>query len=224
MGAVSRQLFDSIGELIHTQQQLARAIEALGFLRFAGARHLEDHKHTTVCDARQSVLDFCRKGSRRSNAKLSFAFGESSPHPAVFPPAFLSPCRLPSRPLPAIGVLTSTPFDPKFVSLHTVPSTCFCRCCRSNPECPRIHDKTVAPVARFARSLPAPCICTFSSGRESPVTRWLKIRFKDRLNHQLRRHLDHPSPVPSECPMAAASRLLSVSIASSPVKGDIGLS
>jgi len=39
-GAVSRQLFDSIGELIHTQQQLARAIEALGFLRFAGARHL----------------------------------------------------------------------------------------------------------------------------------------------------------------------------------------
>ena len=39
-GAVPRQLLDRIGELIDTQQQVARAIEALGFLGFAGAWHL----------------------------------------------------------------------------------------------------------------------------------------------------------------------------------------
>jgi hypothetical protein len=39
-GAVSRQLLDSIGELIDTQQQVARTIETFGFLGFAGARHL----------------------------------------------------------------------------------------------------------------------------------------------------------------------------------------
>jgi hypothetical protein len=38
--AVSRQLVDGIGGLIDAQQQLARAIEALGFLGFAGAWHL----------------------------------------------------------------------------------------------------------------------------------------------------------------------------------------
>src|SRR3984893_2915981 len=36
------------------------------------------HKHTTVCDKRQSAPDFRRNPSRRSNSKLSFAFGESS--------------------------------------------------------------------------------------------------------------------------------------------------
>jgi hypothetical protein len=39
-GAVLRQLLDRIGELIHTPQQVARAIEALGFLGLAGAWHL----------------------------------------------------------------------------------------------------------------------------------------------------------------------------------------
>ena len=39
-GAVLGQLFDRIGELIDMQQQIARAIEALGFLRLAGAWHL----------------------------------------------------------------------------------------------------------------------------------------------------------------------------------------
>jgi len=38
--AVLGQLFDRIGELIDTQQQIARAIEALGFLDLAGAWHL----------------------------------------------------------------------------------------------------------------------------------------------------------------------------------------
>jgi hypothetical protein len=38
--AVARQLLDRIGELIDMQQQVARAIEALGFLRLAGAWHL----------------------------------------------------------------------------------------------------------------------------------------------------------------------------------------
>jgi len=37
------------------------------------------HKHTTSYDIRQSALDFCRNRSRRSNSKLSFAFGESLP-------------------------------------------------------------------------------------------------------------------------------------------------
>ena len=35
------------------------------------------HKHTTVCDMRQDAPDFRRNSSRRSNSKLSFAFGES---------------------------------------------------------------------------------------------------------------------------------------------------
>ena len=39
-GTVLGQLFDRIGELIDTQQQVARAIEALGFLDLAGAWHL----------------------------------------------------------------------------------------------------------------------------------------------------------------------------------------
>ncbi len=39
-GAVLGHLFDRIGELIDTQQQIARAIETLDFLDFAGARHL----------------------------------------------------------------------------------------------------------------------------------------------------------------------------------------
>jgi hypothetical protein len=39
-GAVSRQLLDRIGELIDMQQQVARTIEALGFLSLAGAWHL----------------------------------------------------------------------------------------------------------------------------------------------------------------------------------------
>ena len=39
-GAVLGQLFDRIGELIDMQQQIARAIEALGFLGLAGAWHL----------------------------------------------------------------------------------------------------------------------------------------------------------------------------------------
>ena len=39
-GAVLGQLFDRIGELIDMQQQVARAIEALGFLGLAGAWHL----------------------------------------------------------------------------------------------------------------------------------------------------------------------------------------
>jgi hypothetical protein len=38
-GAVAR-LADRIGELIDMQQQVARAIEALGFLDLVGARHL----------------------------------------------------------------------------------------------------------------------------------------------------------------------------------------
>ena len=37
---MSRQLLDSIVELIDTQQKIPRAIEALGFLGFAGAWHL----------------------------------------------------------------------------------------------------------------------------------------------------------------------------------------
>ena len=37
--AVARQLLDRVGELI-VQQQVARAIETLDFLDFAGARHL----------------------------------------------------------------------------------------------------------------------------------------------------------------------------------------
>ena len=39
-GAVPRQLLDRIGELIDVLQQIACAIEALGFLGLAGARHL----------------------------------------------------------------------------------------------------------------------------------------------------------------------------------------
>ena len=39
-GAVLHQLLDRIGELIDVQQQVARAIEALGFLGLAGAWHL----------------------------------------------------------------------------------------------------------------------------------------------------------------------------------------
>ena len=39
-GAVLGQLFDRIGELIGLQQQVARAIEALGLLGLAGAWHL----------------------------------------------------------------------------------------------------------------------------------------------------------------------------------------
>jgi hypothetical protein len=39
-GAVLGQLFDCIGELIDMQQQVARAIEALGFPDLAGAWHL----------------------------------------------------------------------------------------------------------------------------------------------------------------------------------------
>jgi hypothetical protein len=39
-GAVPSQLLDRIGELIDTQQQIPRAIEALGFLRFAGTWHM----------------------------------------------------------------------------------------------------------------------------------------------------------------------------------------
>jgi hypothetical protein len=39
-GAVLRQLLDCIGELIDMPQQVARAIEALGFLSLAGAWHL----------------------------------------------------------------------------------------------------------------------------------------------------------------------------------------
>jgi len=38
--AVSCQLLDRIGELIGMQQQVARAIEALGFLGFAGVWRL----------------------------------------------------------------------------------------------------------------------------------------------------------------------------------------
>lgn len=34
------QLFDGIGELVDTQEQIARVIEALGFLILAGAWHL----------------------------------------------------------------------------------------------------------------------------------------------------------------------------------------
>ena len=39
-GAVLSQLLDRIGELIDMQQQIARAIEPLGFLRLVGTRHL----------------------------------------------------------------------------------------------------------------------------------------------------------------------------------------
>ena len=38
-----------------------------------------------TCGFPASVLDFCRNGSRHSNAKLSFAFGESSLPLAAFP-------------------------------------------------------------------------------------------------------------------------------------------
>src|ERR1700688_1495204 len=38
------------------------------------------HKHTTVYDMRQYAPDFRRNFSRRSNSKLSFAFGESFRH------------------------------------------------------------------------------------------------------------------------------------------------
>ena len=39
-GAVPRQLLDRNGKLIDVQQQIARAVEALGFLGLAGAWHL----------------------------------------------------------------------------------------------------------------------------------------------------------------------------------------
>jgi len=39
-GAVPGQLFDRVRELIGMQQQVARAIEAFGFLHLAGAWHL----------------------------------------------------------------------------------------------------------------------------------------------------------------------------------------
>src|SRR5215472_7600685 len=38
------------------------------------------HKHTTVYDINQCVPDFRQNSSRRSNSKLSFAFGESPLH------------------------------------------------------------------------------------------------------------------------------------------------
>src|SRR6516162_6630535 len=52
-GAVPRQLADRIGELIDMQQQVARAIEALGFLGLVGARHLSltynRIRHKSMC-------------------------------------------------------------------------------------------------------------------------------------------------------------------------------
>jgi len=39
-GTVSGQLLDRVGELVDMQQQIARSIEALGFLGFARAWHL----------------------------------------------------------------------------------------------------------------------------------------------------------------------------------------
>ena len=39
-GAALGQLFDRVRELIDVQQQIARAIEAFGLLRFAGAWHM----------------------------------------------------------------------------------------------------------------------------------------------------------------------------------------
>jgi hypothetical protein len=39
-GALPGQRFDGFGELIDVLQQIARSIEAFGFLRLAGARHL----------------------------------------------------------------------------------------------------------------------------------------------------------------------------------------
>jgi hypothetical protein len=70
--------------------------------RAAGVARGICHKHTTACDISQSAPDFRRNPSRRSNSKLSFAFGESKARLAasLHPPD--SPARLPSRRLAEI--------------------------------------------------------------------------------------------------------------------------
>ena len=61
----SGQLFDRIGEMIEMQQQIARAIEALGFW-FSLARGI-CHKYTTIYDTTQAESRFHRNPSRGQN-------------------------------------------------------------------------------------------------------------------------------------------------------------
>src|SRR3954453_5778821 len=137
---------------------------------------------------------------------------------AVFPPASASPSRLPSLPPPTTGVLTSTPADPRSAPSPT-PSGCPAGCCQSSLEC--LHPRQSSfPGCPLLGSLPEPgsrsssdeihnCMPGSppqSTGRSpaSPTTA-------------------PPDPAPWESPMAAASRLLSVCIAASPGRDDIGL-
>ena len=141
-------------------------------------------------------------------------------HPALRCPRqrFSHRAILHHSPPPAIGVLTSILFDPRFV-LSPVPSTCFCRCCRSSPECPRPRQNC-GPGCPPRGSLPVPVSRSSSGGTHN-------CRAENPLRRSARSPasppFEQPGPEPSVSQVAAAFRLLSVSIAASPVKDDIGL-
>src|SRR5215471_6692398 len=100
------------------------------------------HKHTTVYDTNQRAPDFCRNSSRRSNSKLSFAFGESLPRPVAFPSSAGS-----------IGCLRPAPDSvPQLAPATTSGST-------SGPTGPRpacVHTPEVGSVESNRNSLSGP--------------------------------------------------------------------
>ena len=139
--------------------------------------------------------------------------------PAGSPPAFPSPSRPPSLRLPTIGGSTSAPFDPRSAPSPT-PSGCPSGCCQSSLEC--LHRRRSS-----CPWLPATRIASRACCRALLRTESITARLGNPPRKSARSPTSPPSapldPAPSVSPMAAASHLLSVCIAASPVKDDIGL-
>ena len=120
--------------------------------------------------------------------------------------------------LPTIGGSTSTPFDPRSAPSPT-PSGFPSGCCQSSLECPHPRQ-SCDPGCLLHGSLPEPASHSSSAGIHNCMA-----------GSPLRRSARSPSsppsapldPAPSVSPTAAASHLLSVCIAASPGKDDIGL-
>ena len=138
--------------------------------------------------------------------------------PAGFPPAFPSPSHPPSLPLPTIGGLTSIPFDPRSAPSPT-PSGSPSGCCQSSLEC--LHRRrSCVPGCLLLGSLPGLVSRSSSVGIHNCSAGSPPRRSAPSPSSPPSAPLD---PAPSVSPMAAASHLLSVCIAASPGKDDIGL-
>src|SRR5208282_4315725 len=123
----------------------------------------------------------------------------------------------PSLRLPAIGGLSSILFDPRSAPLPT-PLRSLSGCCQSSLEC--LHPRqSCSPGCPPRGLLPALASRSSSDGIRNCLLGSPPQKSAQSPTSPPSAPLD---PEPSVSPMAAASHLLSVCIAASPVKGGIG--